>query len=401
MKEGSSKPLFTIGVLAFNNYCYIKEAIDSILKQTYSNIQLIVSNDGSSDFNEDELEDYIKNKKRENIKDYVIKNHQENQGTVKNINYVLSQAKGEFFMVLAADDALYSNNVFERFVSEFERLDDTHFIVSAKTAMCGNDLSDIVFFEPQAEGIKAIKTFSPQEMFSRLSHTFTIPTTSSCYKMELYNSMGLYDEEYYIIEDAPLYIKMARLGYKFHWIDDMIAARHRDGGISHGNVLNLSEAYRKYRYDEIILFKKEIFPYADQILPADYKKMMFKWKWVEQNYYELFIQPKESYIDRFKKPLYWKVILTKIRGRLGDYGYRRIRDEIEIIANVGLVCFFCTIMMQYLLADKNFAMEQDIINGTYSIFFMSATFCFIRIVLILLSRVYSLFCHVFEEKQES
>lgn len=289
-----NKPLITFAITSYKNYKYIKEALNSVFIQDYPNIQLIISNDGSPDFNEEELISYLNKYRTENITQLIINNNERNLGTVKNVEYCRSQAQGEFIMYMAADDALYDNHVLSRYIGEFERLGKNAMIVSSKVAMCSNNLSEIIEYAPDEEGINAIRNFDSQQMFSRLSHTFTIPTTSSCYRVKLYDIVGPYDEDYYIIEDAPLYAKMARMGIRFHWIDDMIGARHRDGGISHGNTNRLNEAYRKYRYDEIIFYKKEILPFKDLLLPKDLDKMYDKWNYIENVYFDTFIYPNMS-----------------------------------------------------------------------------------------------------------
>lgn len=283
--------LFSFAILSYHNYEYITETLDSLFKQTYPAIELLISNDGSSDFNEEELREYIDTHKGKNITRVYINNNVQNMGTVKNVELVRQKAKGEYIMYMAADDALYDETVLQRYVDEFHRLGDDALIVTCQTAMCSHDLNDKIDIAPDAEGIKAIKTFDSEQMFSRLTHTFTIPTTSTAYRMRLYELVGGYDTDYYIIEDAPLYIRMARKKIQFHWIDGFTGARHRDGGISHGNTLNLSEGYRRYRYDEITFFKKEVLPYKQQILPQDRKAMEDKWNWVQQSYYHTFIEP--------------------------------------------------------------------------------------------------------------
>lgn len=284
-------PLFSFGILSYNNYCYMTETLDSLFEQDYPNIELLISNDGSDDFDEQQLADYIEKNKGENIKRVFINNNAQNIGTVQNVELVRKEARGEYIMYMAADDALYDETVLSRYVEEFERLGENALLVSSKTAMCSHDLEDMRSMAPDAAGIEAIKTLSPEKMFSRLSHTFTIPTTSTAYRMSLYEKLGGYDTDYYIIEDAPLYIRMAREGIPFYWIDDMIGARHRDGGISHGNTLNLSEGYRRYRYDEITFFQKEVLPYKKRLQPQDRRKMQEKWDWVQRKYDELFVLP--------------------------------------------------------------------------------------------------------------
>ena len=291
MKEAK---LFSFAITSYNNYKYIREAVDSVLMQDYPCVQLIFSNDGSADFNAEELSDYVEGRKGQNIVDVQIYTHEENQGTVRNVEFCRSKADGEYIMYMAADDALNGADVLSRYVAEFDKLGEDALVLCSKVAMCGESLGDIEGYEPSAEGIRAIRDGSPKELFSRMSHTWTIPTTTCCYRREIYDVVGGYDTDYFIMEDGPLFMKLARNGQRIYWVDDLVAARHRGGGISHGNTLNLSESYRKYRYDEIIFFEKEVLPFWDQLLEEDKKPMQSKWEYIQRAYFETFVMPNMS-----------------------------------------------------------------------------------------------------------
>lgn len=293
-------PLVSFSITSYNNYKYIFEAVDSVLKQNYPRIQLIISNDGSKDFNEQELQNYIDTHKDSNIEEVMIKNHETNQGTVRNVEYCRSQSKGEYLMYMAADDGLNGPDVLSRYVAEFERLGKDAVVLCSRVAMCGEKLDDIQSYEPNEEGIAAIRSSTPLELFGRLSHTWTIPTTSCMYRREVYELVGTYDTDYFIMEDGPLFIKLARKGIKIHWLNDFTAALHRGGGISHGNSLNLSESYRKYRYDEIIFYKKEILPFQDLLSAADKKLMQAKWDYLSKAYFETFVLPNLHGIEKLR-----------------------------------------------------------------------------------------------------
>lgn len=291
MKEAK---LFSFVITSYNNYKYIREAVDSVLMQDYPCVQLIFSNDGSADFNAEELSDYVEGHKGQNIVDVQIYAHEKNQGTVRNVEFCRSKADGEYIMYMAADDALNGADVLSRYVAEFDKLGEDALVLCSKVAMCGESLGDIEGYEPSEEGIRAIRDGSPQELFSRMSHTWTIPTTTCCYRREVYDVVGGYDTDYFIMEDGPLFTKLARGGHRIYWIDGLVAARHRGGGISHGNKLNLSESYRKYRYDEIIFFEKEILPFQGQLLTKDKKPMQSKWEYIQRAYFETFVLPNMS-----------------------------------------------------------------------------------------------------------
>ncbi len=317
MKEAK---LFSFVITSYNNYKYIREAVDSVLMQDYPRIQLIFSNDGSADFNAEELSDYVEGRKGQSIVDVQIYAHEENQGTVRNVEFCRSKADGEYIMYMAADDALNGADVLSRYVAEFDKLGEDALVLCSKVAMCGESLGDIEGYEPSAEGIRAIRDGSPQELFSRMSHTWTIPTTTCCYRREVYDVVGGYDTDYFIMEDGPLFMKLARNGQRIYWVDDLVAARHRGGGISHGNTLNLSESYRKYRYDEIIFFEKEVLPFRDQLLKEDKKPMQSKWEYIQRAYFETFVMPnmstRELFVYQLKHfPRYIRGVLRRTKEK--------------------------------------------------------------------------------------
>ena len=94
-------PLVTIGITCFNHERYIKECIDSVLNQDYQHIELLVSDDNSSDASFQSIQSSFKADSRVSIfrQSYNI-------GLANNFMFVLEQAAGEYFMWLAGDDYL-------------------------------------------------------------------------------------------------------------------------------------------------------------------------------------------------------------------------------------------------------------------------------------------------------
>lgn len=83
----------------YNGEKYLKEQIDSILNQSYQNIQLIISDDCSKDNTRNILEEYEKKDNR--VKVYYQK---ENIGCIKNFEFLLQQVKNEIYMLSDQDD---------------------------------------------------------------------------------------------------------------------------------------------------------------------------------------------------------------------------------------------------------------------------------------------------------
>lgn len=94
-------PLVSVGLVAYNRERKIGRAIESVLNQDYQNIELVISNDCSTDNTGLVCFEYAKNDKR--IKYY---NQQRNLGMTQNFIFVQEKAKGEFFMWLSDDDWL-------------------------------------------------------------------------------------------------------------------------------------------------------------------------------------------------------------------------------------------------------------------------------------------------------
>jgi len=89
----------TIGMPVYNGEKFICKALDSLLTQTFSDFELILSDNASTDNTENICMEYAA---RDSRIRYV--RQKENMGPLANFQYVLDEAKGEYFMWAAADD---------------------------------------------------------------------------------------------------------------------------------------------------------------------------------------------------------------------------------------------------------------------------------------------------------
>lgn len=92
-------PKVSIGMPIYNGEQFICDALDSLLAQTYSNFELIISDNASTDKTEQICRSYASRDKRIRY----IK-QQQNKGAPYNFQFVLNEAIGEYFMWAAADD---------------------------------------------------------------------------------------------------------------------------------------------------------------------------------------------------------------------------------------------------------------------------------------------------------
>ena len=102
-------PLVTIGVPTFNRAEGLRRTLDHITKQTYTNLEIIVSDNCSPDGRvEDTVQEFLATDRR--IQYF---RQSQNRGPSFNFNFVLSQASGRYFMWAADDDYFESSNLVE------------------------------------------------------------------------------------------------------------------------------------------------------------------------------------------------------------------------------------------------------------------------------------------------
>lgn len=101
--------LVTIGMPVYNRPVELERALNSVLSQSYTNIEVVISNNSSSDIRVDELvKRYAANDAR--VKYYFQKNP---LLVIDNFKFVLDKASGEYFMWLADDDWIDANYIEE------------------------------------------------------------------------------------------------------------------------------------------------------------------------------------------------------------------------------------------------------------------------------------------------
>lgn len=90
--------LLSIIIPVYNCANYLQAALESVCKQTYKNLEILIVNDGSTDNSRQIIDAYIKKDKR------IQAFHLTNNGVSISRNYGLKQATGEYIMFLDPDD---------------------------------------------------------------------------------------------------------------------------------------------------------------------------------------------------------------------------------------------------------------------------------------------------------
>jgi len=96
---GDQKPKLTIGLAIYNGEKFVRDKLENILSQTFSNFEIIISDNASTDKTQEICNEFLKNDKR--IQYFRQKT---NIGGIQNFIFVISKAKTEYFVVTSADD---------------------------------------------------------------------------------------------------------------------------------------------------------------------------------------------------------------------------------------------------------------------------------------------------------
>lgn len=98
----TKQPLVSVLIPAYNHEKYVQETINSIINQTYQNIELIVIDDGSEDLTWTKIQE-LKEKCEQRFARIHFETKQ-NEGTCHTLNKLISLVKGEFVYLIASDD---------------------------------------------------------------------------------------------------------------------------------------------------------------------------------------------------------------------------------------------------------------------------------------------------------
>lgn len=271
--------LISVIVISYNSEDYILETLESIKDQSYKNIELIISDDGSTDDTIRLCTQWI-NKNKERFSHYEIISNNINTGITANCNRGVMASKGEYIKLIAADDLLLDNCLAR--LLEFTINNELQIVFSRAIPFNGicEDSSISTIIKDERKSYDLFFNKSNEEQYKALL-TMRTPLSmiiGSFYKRELLDDVGMYDETYEMMEDYPFLIKVSEKGYKFILIDEY-CVKYRIRLDSKTEEFKKSRRYIAH-YNNLRKFRK------NEIIP----KMREKHMWRERIYISLLLK---------------------------------------------------------------------------------------------------------------
>lgn len=187
----SHQPLVSVVIATYNMGQYIGQAVESVLNQSWTNLEIIVVDDGSTDNTPDVMQRFLENEKVVYIKN-------ENQGQPKAKNCGIKNAKGEFIAFCDADD-LWEPNKLEVQMPLFS---------TPKIGIVYSEISNINpnnerFFRPSNE-----KRYAGNVIDKMLLENF-VPFGTSVIRRACVEKNGMFDEQFRMGIDWDLWLRYA------------------------------------------------------------------------------------------------------------------------------------------------------------------------------------------------
>ena len=227
MIKNGLNPCVSVIIPTYNRCWILKEAIDSVLSQKFSDIEIIVVDDGSTDATNELLSTYG---------DQVTSIFQENKGVSAARNVGISIARGDYIAFLDSDDMWLT-----------EKLSCQHdfFQSHSEAFICQTDeiwIRNGVRVNPKNRHKK------PSGMIFEPSLRLCLVSPSAVMiKKSLFDTVGLFNESFPACEDYDLWLRIG-LHYPIYLIDRQVVVKR--GG--HDDQLSRNSGLDRYRIQSIV-----------------------------------------------------------------------------------------------------------------------------------------------------
>ena len=259
--EKSNQPLVSIVITCYNHENFVQDCIQSVIEQTYENIELIIIDDGSKDNSVLKIQEMLE-KCQNRFKQFEFR-YRPNKGLSETLNESLEWCQGKYYSVLASDDQMFDNKTALQ-VAYLEKNKDCVGCFGGYQLIDENNI--VTAYSKKDE-----KSYSFNEIFL---HKHDLPAPTQMLLLNKLKEIGGYRKGI-IIEDWYMWLKLAKIG-KLHYISEYLAfyRNHSDNMSKKIEIMHLGRNQVLDMYSNEKLYKiakKEIF----WIYMAELKNIFF------------------------------------------------------------------------------------------------------------------------------
>ena len=238
-------PLVSVAVITYNSSKYVLETLESIKAQTYKNIELIISDDCSTDNTMQLCKNWCEqNKKRFARIQYV--EVEQNTGVSANCNRAEDACEAEWVKLIAGDDLLLPNCITD-FMDYVTKHKDV-LCVFGKMQVFGGDFQQCQTIQNTvSQRMDKMSRMTTQEQLDMIIEGYP-PPAPTAFKKRVISSQYkvLYDERIPMIEDRPQWINLLQQNVHLFVLDKYVV-KYRLGGISNSTKWHSLQLFQNKR----------------------------------------------------------------------------------------------------------------------------------------------------------
>lgn len=252
-KSSYSNSLVSLVVITFNQENLIEDTLESISRQSYEWIEIIINDDASTDRTFSLIQEWAKSFKDKFIKVDIHKN-EHNLGVSANLTDAVKRSTGKYIKCLGGDDIL-KDDAIEKMVG-FALQTNSPWIMSRVGSFQHNieDSRDL-FLDPYFFWV--LKNRKSYQLLSLLQYNF-IFAPGVLIKRQLLEEVNYFGNGYRTIEDYQTWIRIMSNGYRLEYQPETLVFYRKHEGSIMGSQFN---SKNRLRFEELIkIINEEIFP---------------------------------------------------------------------------------------------------------------------------------------------
>lgn len=188
-----SYPLVSVIVPCYNHEKYVVDTLNSISSDTYTNKEIVIINDGSTDGSNNRITKWV-NEHQDTVT--IRYKNRENKGLCATLNELLELSKGKYIVIVASDDALYGETLTRR-VEILEENESRGKLVLVSDALVIDNDSKIILQSSMAEynsGNKR-KYETEEGIMEEVIRNPSISGATSMINRKMFDVIGNYPED--------------------------------------------------------------------------------------------------------------------------------------------------------------------------------------------------------------
>lgn len=282
MNEHSNNPLVSIIVITYNSSKYVLETLESAREQTYQNIELIVSDDCSTDNTVDLCQKWLNENKERFVRTIIITT-KKNYGIPANCNRGVNAASGEWVKYIAGDDMLIKTCI-EDYIT-YSKSNPSAKIIAGGIITTGSSVRRKIFLPDQWQRLDA-----KQQLRWQIRNGSIVQGSSTIIERETLRFLNGFNEKYRLMEDFPFYVKATQNNFKLHTLKKpVVLYRTHVNSVLQKKESTFSMMYYQYTKDVIfpLAFQEKLYFFywhkkiayflSDRKKQCPYNKQIFRY----------------------------------------------------------------------------------------------------------------------------